>query len=183
MVPSCIGSAVEYRVAYQLSKGNIELSKQISSRSMDLTCITSLIGTACFFFARHPLINFITHDDEISQQLFSVMPYIVLCQPLISLSTNGAYLNRALAMYRRSTKVELLITCLITLPLAGAATFVFGLGIEGLLAASFIGYATTGAVILAIYNNADWEKAVRKNMKIAGTLVTSKVASFGKEVV
>ena len=42
-------------------------------------------------------------------------------------------------------------------------------------AASFVGYATTGAVILAIYNNADWDKAVRKNRKMAGTIESSKL--------
>ena len=107
--------------------------------------------------------------------LIGVMPYLFLCQPLISLTTTGAYLNRALAMYQRSTKIELLITCLITLPAAWVSTFIYGWDISGLTAASFVGYATMGAVILAIYNNADWDKAVRKNRKMAGTVESSKL--------
>eukprot|EP00979_Chaetoceros_neogracilis_P001396 scaffold247_cov174-Chaetoceros_neogracile.AAC.9 len=107
--------------------------------------------------------------------LMGVMPYILLCQPMISLTTTGAYLNRALAMYQRSTKIELLVTCLVTLPLAWVSTFVYGYNISGLAAASFTGYATMGLVILSIYNNADWEKAVRKNKKIAGEFESSKM--------
>ena len=175
MVPSCVGSAAEYRVAYQLSKGNIEVAKQMCNTSMVVTGITSLVGTAIMFAARHPLIRVIANDDDISKMLIGVMPYILCCQPLISLTTTGAYLNRALAMYQRSTKIELLITCLITLPAAWVSTFIYGWDISGLTAASFVGYATTGAVILAIYNNADWDKAVRKNRKMAGTVESSKL--------
>jgi len=175
VVPSCVGSAAEYRVAYQLSKGNIEVAKQMSNRSMVITGITSLVGTAIMFAARHPLISVITSDYDLSKMLIGVMPYLLLCQPLISLTETGAYLNRALAMYQRSTKIELLITCLITLPAAWVSTFIYGWDISGLTAASFVGYATTGAVILAIYNNADWDKAVRKNRKMAGTVESSKL--------
>ena len=175
MVPSCVGSAAEYRVAYQLSKGNIEVAKQMSNMSMVVTGITSLVGTAIMFAFRHPLIRVITHDDDLFGMLMGVMPYLLLCQPLISLTTTGAYLNRALAMYQRSTKIELLITCLVTLPAAWVSTFIYGWDISGLTAASFVGYATMGAVILAIYNNADWEKAVRKNRKMAGTVESSKL--------
>jgi Na+-driven multidrug efflux pump len=175
VVPSCVGSAAEYRVAYQLSKGNIEVAKQMSNRSMVITGITSLVGTAIMFAARHPLISAFTNDDDLSKMLIGVMPYLLLCQPLISLTETGAYLNRALAMYQRSTKIELLITCLITLPAAWVSTFIYGWDISGLTAASFVGYATMGAVILAIYNNADWDKAVRKNRKMAGTVESSKL--------
>jgi Na+-driven multidrug efflux pump len=142
---------------------------------MTLTGITALIGTAIMFVVRHPLIKVFTSDFYLSKMLIDVVPYLVLCQPLIALTTTAAYLNRALAMYKRSTKIELLITCLVSLPMAYVSTFIYGWDISGLAAASFIGYATMGAVILAIYNNADWEKAVRKNMKMAGTVESSKL--------
>ena len=175
MAPTCVGSAAEYRVAYQLSKGNIEVAKQMCNTSMVITGITSLVGTAVVFAVRHPLIKVIANDDNISKMIIEVMPYILCCQPLISLTSTAANLNRALAMYQRSTKIELLITCLITLPAAWVSTFIFSWDISGLTAALFVGYATMGAVILAIYNNADWEKAVRKNRKMAGTVESSKL--------
>jgi Na+-driven multidrug efflux pump len=174
VIPSCIGSAAESRVSYQLSKGNIEVAKQVSNRCMFLTGITSVVGTSVLVFCFN-VIYFVTSDNDLENMLMGVMPYILLCQPMISLTTTGAYLNRALAMYQRSTKIELLVTCLVTLPLAGVSTFVFGYNISGLAAALFIGYATTGLVILAIYHNADWEKAVRKNKKIAGEVESSKL--------
>jgi len=175
VVPSCIGSAAEYRVSNQLSKGNILLAQQLSSRCMFLTGVTSLIGTGVFFLVRQPLIKLIAPEYHLADMLIDVVPYLVLCQPLISLSTTGAYLNRALAMYQRSSKIELLITILVTIPAAWISTFYFGWDICGLTAASFVGYATMGLVILAIYNNADWEKAVQKNRKIAGAVDSSKV--------
>ena len=180
VAPTCVGSAAEYRVAYQLSKGNIEVAKQMCNTSMVITGITSLVGTAVVFAVRHPLIKVIANDDNISKMIIEVMPYILCCQPLISLTSTAANLNRALAMYQRSTKIELLITCLITLPAAWVSTFIFSWDISGLTAALFVGYATMGAVILAIYNNADWEKAVRKNRKMAGTVESSKLGCEDK---
>ena len=175
VLPSNLGSAAEYRVAYHLCRGNVKMARQISSKCIFLTGIFSLMGTGIMFIARYPLIRVLTGDDDLTQILIHVMPYIFLCQPLISLTTTGAHLNRGLAMYKRSTKIELLITCFVTIPAGYVSIFVCGWDISGVVAASFIGYATMGAVNLTIYNNADWEKAVRKNMKIAGTLDSSKL--------
>eukprot|EP00979_Chaetoceros_neogracilis_P010225 scaffold2408_cov279-Chaetoceros_neogracile.AAC.21 len=148
---------------------------------LNLAFLTSSVKETLKWQSRKPVIHFITSDNDLEYMLMGVMPYILFCQPMVSLTTTGAYLNRALAMYQRSTKIELLVTCLVTLPLAGVSTFVFGYNISGLAAASFIGYATMGLVILAIYNNADWEKAVRKNKKIAGEVESSKL-NTGMEV-
>ena len=137
---------------------------------MFVSGITSLVGSAIFFGVRVPLITAVAHDDELSAMIISVVPYIALCQPMVSLATTGAYFNRALAMYKRSTKIELFITIFVTLPLAWVSTFIYGWDISGFAAATFIGYATTGTLTLAIFHNADWEKAVRKNRKIAGKI-------------
>jgi len=174
VVPDCIGSAAEYRISNQLSKGNIILAQQLSSMCLRLAVITSLISAGVVFAFRNSLIGVITSNDHLSDMIIEVIPYLLLCQPLISLATTAAYLNRALAMYKRSTKIELLVTCLITIPAAWVSTFYFGWNISGLAAATFVGCGTMGLLILAIYNNADWEKAVRKNRKIAGVLDSSK---------
>ena len=52
--------------------------------------------------------------------------------------------------------------------MAWLSTYHFGWNISGLVAAAIFGYATMGSIVLAIYMNADWEKAVGKNRKIAG---------------
>lgn len=168
VIPSCIGSATEYRVSHQLSKGNIELARQISKTSLILTGVTSSLGMLPLFIFRHPIAYLISNDDQLAELLVGVTPYIVLCQPLISLTSTAAYLNRALAMYQRSTKIELAMTTFATIPMAWLSTYHFGWNISGLVAAAIFGYATMGSIVLAIYMNADWEKAVGKNRKIAG---------------
>lgn len=176
VVPANIGSAAEYRISNQLSKGNILLAQQISSRCMILTGVTSLIGNIVMYCFRDPLTKAMVSDDGLAESLMNVIPYIVLCQPLVVLSSFAGYVNSALAMYKRATIIELSITCLVGLPLSWISTYHFGWDITGLTAAAFISDATMGAVAMAIYKNADWDKAVRKNRKIAGLEDLSKRA-------
>ena len=146
------------------------MARQISSTTMTLTVSTSLIGVGVMYIFRVPIIATITNSDVLVDMLVKVMPYILVCNPMIAITTTAGYLNRALAMYQRTTKIELAITCFVTIPVAWVSTYHFGYDIGGLLAASYIGYATMGMIVLAIYMNADWEKAVRKNRKIAGVI-------------
>lgn len=168
IVPYCIGSAAEYRVSNQLSKGNIILAKQMATTAMIMAGITSLFGCTILFLFRFPIVKVVTNNDVLVKMLIGVIPFLLICNPMIALTTIAGYLNRSLAMYQRSTKIEMGITCFITIPVAWVSTYSFGYDIAGLIAASYIGYASMGVVVLAIYMNADWEKAVRKNRKIAG---------------
>ena len=151
----------------------------MAKTAMILSSMSSFIAVSILFLFRVPIVNAMTNNDALADMLAGVMPYLLICNPLIDLVAMAGYLNRSLAMYQRSTKIELFITCLITIPTAWVATYKFGYDISGLVAANFIGYASMGVVILAIYMNADWEKAVRKNRKIAGIIEPKQINGQG----
>merc|ERR1719276_447844 len=100
--------------------------------------------------------------------LLEIIPYFVVCQPLISVTTAASDLNRALGMYQKSTKMELFLTFTVTIPAAYISTVEYGYNIEGLVFSSIVAYGILGAMTLALFNNADWNKAVTKNQKMSG---------------
>ena len=170
-----LAGSAEYRISCLLSQGNIDVAKMVASRTMTLAVFFSLVDVAILFPLKLPLISLLTSNNDLSGMLNKCMPLVLLCHPLLTMSSTGAFFNNALAMYKRATKVEIVLSILITIPLAWVSTFHLQWDISGLLVAYYIGHATKGAMILAVYNNADWEKAVRKNKKIAGILESSKI--------
>ncbi len=161
VLPGCAASAAACRVTYQLRKGNIQVAQQISNRCMFWTGVLSWIEITIMFCVRRPLVNALTSEEEVvvSEMLLGALPYVFFCEPMISLTVAGAHLNCALlmAMHQQLTTMALWKTFTLTLPAAWISTYVFGWDISGLVAASYIGCATAGAVDLLIYNNADWE--------------------------
>ena len=187
VLPDCISSASEMRISHLLSNGYIPIAQRLANLSMILTFTTATVGVIILYFAKNAIVRAMSNDETLSSMLLELVPYFALCQPFISVTTTSSYLNRALGMYKRSTKVELLLTCLVTIPAAYLSTVYYGFNIEGLIAASFIGYATLGIFTLAILMNADWNKAEHKNKIMGGhatgqTLTEESGRSSGGDV-
>jgi len=168
IVPTNLASAFEYRISNLLSANNVVLAKRMASASMWMTTISSVLSCAILYLSSNFIVNGVTNDETLQDMLLEIIPYIVLCDPLIAPSTAVSYLNRALAMYKRSAKVELLMTIFVTVPAATISTYVMSYNIEGVTAAAYLGYATMGIVIFYVYYNADWDRAVVKNKKMSG---------------
>lgn len=135
---------------------------------MWITIASSTVSCLILFYARNPIVKAVTNDETLDEMLLEIISYIVLCDPILSLSTSISYLNRALAMYRRSTKAEMLFTVTVTIPLAALFTYVYNFNVEGIAAASYLGGATMALIIVMVYANADWENAVKKNKIMSG---------------
>jgi Na+-driven multidrug efflux pump len=140
----------------------------MASASLWVTSVLSLLSCLVLFFSRHLVVNGIANDDTMREMLLEIIPFIVICDPILSVATAASYLNRALAMYQRSTKLELLLTVFVTIPVATVSTYVMGFNIEGMAAAVYAGYSTMASLIIIVYVNADWERAAEKNKKMSG---------------
>jgi len=163
IMPENIASASEYRVAHLLSIGQIYVAKKVASISMWITCLSSASCCALLFIFRNWIVDLVTEDETLDGMMLEIIPYIVICDPIISISTAASSLNRALAMYKRSTKVELSLTLLVTIPCAIVSTYVMGYNIEGIAASIYTGHSVMGFFSIVIFTNADWEKAAEKN--------------------
>jgi Na+-driven multidrug efflux pump len=168
ILPNNFASAFEYRISNLLSTGKIPIAKKMASASLWVTSVLSLLSCLVLFFSRHLVVNGIANDDTMREMLLEIIPFIVICDPILSVATAASYLNRALAMYQRSTKLELLLTVFVTIPVATVSTYVMGFNIEGMAAAVYAGYSTMASLIIIVYVNADWERAAEKNKKMSG---------------
>jgi Na+-driven multidrug efflux pump len=168
ILPEAIASAFEFRVSHLLSNGHISLAKKMAESSMWMTTLSSAFSCAILFYFRQVIVDGVTNDETLNEMLLEIIPYIVIGDPILSVSTAASYMNRALAMYQRSTKIELLMTFFVTIPCATVSTYYMGYNIEGIAASSYAGYSTMALLILAVYLNADWDRAVEKNRMIGG---------------
>ena len=140
----------------------------MAQSSMWMTTLSSTFSCAILFYFRQAVVDGVTNDETLNEMLLEIIPYIVIGDPILSVSTAASYMNRALAMYQRSTKVELLMTFLVTIPCATVSTYYMGYNIEGIAASSYAGYSTMALMIIVVYLNADWDRAVEKNRMIGG---------------
>ena len=176
--PNCISSASEMRVSHLLSRNDCKFSQRLANFSLVLSGLSASFCAVILYFIGEHIVHAMTNDKVLGNMLNEIIPYFVLCQPLISITTAASYLNRAMGMYKKSTLVDFFMTCLVTIPCACVATEHYGYNIEGLIAASFIGYGTLSILTLSIFKNADWKNAVEKNMKMSGFV--PHVAEEGK---
>ena len=163
ILPENISSASEYRVSHLLSLGEIPLAKKISGAAIWITALSAAACCAILFIFRDIIVAGVTQDETLDGMLVEIIPYIVICDPFISISTATSYLNRALAMYKRSTKLEFILTVAVTIPAGFISTYVLGYNIEGIAAASYIGYATKSFFSIVMFANSDWNRAAEKN--------------------
>lgn len=168
VLPNCVSSAAEYSVARILSLGNSAFASRLCSFSLVLAASGSIACAIILYFSKGFIVTSMTLDQTLQSMLMEVIPYLVFCQPLISIVTTISYLNRALGMYQKSTAVDFFVTCLVTVPSAIVVCILLKFNVEGLVCASFIGYGSMAILTLVLYRNADMNQAVEKNMKMSG---------------
>lgn len=175
VLPYYLAESAEYRISSLLSTGNIAIARRIADKVMLLSFLWSLVDTAILFAVKLPLIRILTSDYDLAFMIDKAMPLVLFCHPFFTLTSTAGFYNHALAMFKRSTKILVLVNVFVIIPLGAVSTFVYGWDISGLLIASNVGHAVNGFIVLVVYNNADWEKGVRKNKKMAGKIDSSKV--------
>jgi len=156
------------RISRLLSKGCNATAKKLSKVTLIMAAVSSLFCAIILFFTRHLVANAMANDDILEGILLEIIPYLIVCQPLACICTTASDLNRALGMYVKSTKIDLLMTLLVTIPTAYLVTVHFDYNIDGLTASAFVGEGAIGILTLATFLNADWEKAVLKNRIMGG---------------
>lgn len=175
VLPYYLAESAEYRISSLLSTGNILMARRIANKVMLLSFLWSLVDTAILLAVKLPLIRILTSDYDLAFMIDKAMPLVLFCHPFFTMTSTAGFYNHALAMFKRSTKISFLVNAFVIIPLGAVSTFVYGYDISGLLIASNVGHAVNGFIVLVLYNNADWEKGVRKNKKMAGKIDSSKV--------
>lgn len=162
LAPESYAEAASSRVTRHLSKGRKEFAQAVSFHSIKVGTLISLVCSATLYIYGPFFVWCLSLDDTLEQMLLEIIPYVVLCQPFVSVGMTTMELNDSLHIYKQATLIMTAVTLFIMIPIAAILTYWFGYNIEGLAAAQCIGYVAAGVANIVIFMNADWDRAVRK---------------------
>jgi len=140
----------------------------MASASIWIAFSFSALCCALLYLLKNVIVHGIIGDKTIQGMLLEIIPFIVLFDPLISISITTEYLNRALALYGSATKIQIAMTILVTFPAAYISKYEFNYNIKGIVAASYLGLFSIGFCSNMVFMKADWERAVEKNKEMTG---------------
>ena len=162
LAPESFAEAASSRVTRHLSKGRKEFAQAVSFHSIKVGTLLSIFSSAILYICGPFFVWCLSLDDTLEQMLLEIIPYIVICQPFVSVGMAAMELNDALHIYKHATMIMSAVTLFILIPIGAVFTYWLGYNIEGLAAAQCIGYVAAGVANIVIFMNADWDRAVRK---------------------
>jgi len=94
IAPGSFGSAASCHVARLISRGEIEVARLVSMRSMMMgTCISTVCSLILFLFRKQFVWCFCL-DDTLEGMLLEIIPYITMCQPFMTIGWDGDVFER-----------------------------------------------------------------------------------------
>jgi hypothetical protein len=152
-----IGDAAEVRCAHHLGKGNPEMAKTSSYKSILFATILSLIVSIIFFSLSNELPRWFTTDPTLQRMIKELIPLVGIGNITMTFGMVCWALVGAQGRYALATFISFIGSWCITIPLS--AFFVFGLNVDlqGVTSAVVIGYSCTGTVLSFILLRSDWE--------------------------
>jgi MATE family multidrug resistance protein len=170
-----IGDAAEVRCAHHLGKGNPEMAKTSSYKSILFATILSGFVSIIFFSLSNELPRWFTTDPTLQRMISELVPLVGIGNVTMTFGMVCWALVGAQGRYGLATFVSFVSSWCITIPLS--ALFVFGLNVDlqGVTSAVVIGYSCTGTVLSFILLRSDWEclsETVQKLNALSGEVVS-----------
>ncbi len=176
-----LGSAGEVRCSHQLGKGDPELAKLSSYKTMFMALLVSMISTTIFFSLHNVLPAFLTTDETIQDMLVTLFPLVGLGNVMMSVGMVCWSLVGAQLRYQLATKIATATSLGITLPLAATFTIALNYDLKGLTFSVVVGYLMTAMILTTILLISDWEKlSNRIREKVAVEDDESSSSSFSR---
>ena len=162
LIPSTFAEATSVRLIHHLGKARVEFAQELCFTSIKIGIWISIFSSVVLAASSHFFAWCLSLDETLEGMLLQIIPYIVICQPFVSIGTILSILNDALHIYKSSTAISATITVVFMIPFAALMTYYFHYNIEGLAAAMCVGYTAMGVSSSVIFVNADWDRAIRK---------------------
>ena len=162
LAPESFAEAASSRIERHLSRQRKKFAQDVSVHFIKAGSLMSIACSIVLYMYGPFFVWCLSLDDTLEQMLLEIIPYIVICQPFVSIGMITMELNDALHIYKKTAIVMTFATLVIMIPFAAIMTYVFHYNIEGLAAAQCIGYTAAGVANIVIFMNADWDRAVKK---------------------
>jgi len=153
-----IGDAAEVRVAFHLGKGNPEMARISSQKSMLLGTIFGTFLTSLFFIIGDTLPTWFTDDVTLQEMIRSLLPMIGIGNVTMTFGFMCWAIIGAQGRYRLATLVAFVTTWGVTLPMAAVMTYVFRFNLQGITSSVVIGYSVAMTVMSYIVLRSDWAR-------------------------
>ena len=153
-----MGDAAAVRVAYHLGKGNPEMARKSSYKSLLLCFVASIFITSFFFLCGYDLPTWFSTDETIQRMIADLIPLVGLGNITMSFGMVCWSLVGAQGRFRLATLVSMISSWFVTIPLSAIFTVALNFNLKGLVGAVIVGYSTSTAMLMYILIRSDWQR-------------------------
>ena len=163
LLSESFAEAAAYKVSRHLARGKLELAQAVSFYVIKVGILINVICSSILYFGGPFFVWCLSLDETLEEMLLEVIPYVVVCQPLIAVGMIMIeILNEALFIYKKATVALTLATMCIMIPIGAINTYWFYCNSDGLASAQCIGHIAAGVSSIVLFMNADWNRALDK---------------------
>jgi len=152
-----IGDAAEVRVAYHLGKGNPNMARLSSYKSVYIGVVISFIITSIFFMIGYDLPTLFTNDTTLILMINQLLPFIGIGNICMTFGLVCWALIGGQGRYKLATFIQFITSWGVTMPLAAFMTYVCNFNLKGITASVILGYMCTGSVMSFVILTSDWD--------------------------
>jgi Na+-driven multidrug efflux pump len=146
--PSGFGTAAEIRIAFHLGNGNPVMAKVAAYKNLFYATIWATLVTVVFFFSADKIINYFTADATLIVMLQELVTLISAGNVLMAVGSVAYSILTAQSRVKLATKITFFCSWCINIPLASYWVFRRNYGLDSIVAALLIGYATVEIALL-----------------------------------
>eukprot|EP00978_Attheya_sp_CCMP212_P038907 scaffold197440_cov56-Attheya_sp.AAC.1 len=146
--PAGFGTAAEIRVGFHLGNGNPVMAKVAAYKNLFYATIWSTLVTVVFFFSADTIITYFTADATLIVMLQALVTLISAGNVLMAVGSVAYSILTAQSRVKLATKITFFCSWCINIPLACYWVFGRNYGLDSIVAALIIGYATAEITLL-----------------------------------
>jgi Na+-driven multidrug efflux pump len=157
-----IGDAAEIRLAYHLGHDDPVEAQRCAYKALSLGMLVATVISVLYFCLQSRIPAWFTPDATLQAMLEELVPFVGVANLTMTFGMQCWSLIGAQGKYKLATWISFISSWGVVMPLA--ALFVFGLrlDLQGLTAASCVGYLSTGSALSYVLLSTDWPKVARK---------------------
>jgi len=171
-----IGDAAEIRVAYHLGRGEPKAAEVSGFKGAIIGTVVAFVATSIFWILGEDIPRWFSTDPLVQQAMLGAIPLMGIGNLSMAFGMMCWGVIGAQGRYSLATAWLFVSSWLVTLPLAAIFVYVFGYGIQGIVAAATIGYSCLSIILIFIMARSDWSKlsgVIQERNAIVGETMSS----------
>lgn len=158
---SGISDSGEIRVAHHLGKNHPKMAQLSAYKSLYISMVVAIVISIVFFALQQSIPAWFTQDETLITMLSELVPFVGVANLSMTFGMQCWSLIGAQGKYKLATWISFISSWGVCMPLAAIFVFGFFFDLQGLTAATTIGYTSTGAALSYILLASNWDKVAR----------------------